>query len=322
MQGPPDPCPRPACISTGRPVSCPVLSEGGHLPRALARCGQGEPTAAVLRLTRQRLSVGRDGAQRRLRGYSGASGPPHPLTLHVRLRGPLCCLPASRAGVRPHLWCCSWGGPVGLLGQHACRPWWCRAGVCCPLVAAPTFGSVSEPPASRAAPPHPPTRPSRTGWTRTSAPARGEAGGGGAGVAVWSLGSRQVRRALGPPGGNGGPAWRGILTSQGRTMFLPGSAWPGTEPSRWAVGRCTLSLLAGCGPCQARWPVQQEGLPWADGRLPHASVSPGPRRAAGSVLGSAFGSVAVAARVSAGPRRAATWGSGTRRRLRGETSTS
>lgn len=109
VQGPPDSCPRLVCISTGRPVSCLILSEGGDLPRAQARCGQVEPMAAVLHLTPQRLGVGRDRAQRRLRGYSGASGPPHPLTLHIRLRGFLCCLPASWAGMRPRLQCCSWG---------------------------------------------------------------------------------------------------------------------------------------------------------------------------------------------------------------------
>lgn len=145
----------------------------------------------------------------------------------------------------------------------------------------------------------------------------------GPAVAVWSLGA----------GGDGGVAWGGSLTSQGRSVLLPGSAWPGTlcpwsrrvEPSAGALCRCRVAV----GLARLAGPTQQEGLPGAEGR-----PGPGARvlgalacQAAGSVLGSppppaAFGSVAAAARVPPGPRRAATWGSGTRRRLRRETSTS
>lgn len=153
----------PACISTGRPVSCAVLSGGGHLPGVRARCGQVEPGAASCVSRTGGLVSGETGP----RGDAAVTrepGPrPRPPTLHVRLRGPLRCLPVSRAGVRPPPPVLFLPPAVGPLGQHSWRPPRCWAGICCPLVAAPTFCSVSEPRASRAAPPRPPTRPSRTG---------------------------------------------------------------------------------------------------------------------------------------------------------------
>lgn len=156
-------------------------------------------------------------------------------------------------------------------------------------------------------------------------------GAAGACVAVWPLGSRQVRRAWARPVGMGSGVGRHPDLTGEECVRLPGSAWSGTG---WPG-----AVALGCRPVRsapAWWPWAWPGLlagaggaSWVEGHpAPRVRVLRAPAGwASGSVLGSApphaaFGSVAVAARVSSGPRRAATWGSGTRRRLPRETSTS